>query len=59
MQTDCKEQKTSIPHRTPHELYRVLPAGVRPKLLDLYCCGGGAGYGRYIISPVQRPEQRL
>ena len=26
--------------------YAVLPAvHSRPKLLDLYCCGGGAGYG--------------
>ena len=46
MQTLYKQQETSITRETRHELYRVLPAGVsRPKLLDLYCCGSGAGYG--------------
>ena len=29
MQTDCKEQKTLITQEPRHELYRVLPAGVR------------------------------
>ena len=45
MQTEYKQQELFNTTETRHELYRVLPAGVRPKLLDMYCCGGGAGYG--------------
>ena len=41
---DSTELQTTT--KNPYCGYTVLAAGVsRPKLLDLYCCGGGAGYG--------------
>ena len=38
--------KTSNNNETATDVYTVLGAG-RPKLLDLFCCAGGAGKGYY------------
>jgi DNA (cytosine-5)-methyltransferase 1 len=43
------EQQTIIQHETANGVYGVLGAvHLRPKLLDLYCGAGGAGWGYYL-----------